>query len=163
MVWWHGIAWRGYIHLCCGYDLGLVLLGWKEIYEEANGRSEQDRILMFVFLLNSFLRNRALRTPRYGHLAWIRLYDCQFCVSTFFFPFAGLHGQWCCPSVLVTFLLTGNSTLIGNPATGAILSRYGSTGLLVFLALVLLTGLISAVLLRWCCLRGEGRGVVEES
>ncbi|KAK3330415.1 major facilitator superfamily domain-containing protein [Apodospora peruviana] len=43
------------------------------------------------------------------------------------------------------------ATLIGNLATGAILAAYKSDGLIAFLAVVLLSGLISATALRWLC------------
>ncbi|KAK0656145.1 major facilitator superfamily domain-containing protein, partial [Cercophora newfieldiana] len=43
------------------------------------------------------------------------------------------------------------ATLIGNPSTGAILNRYGSHGLVAFIAIVLFSGLASAVALRWEC------------
>jgi len=134
-------------------------LGRKMNTRKQMGRRKQKAIRTNMVSLskNSFMRNRALRTQRHGDLAWIRLYDCQFCVRTLA-PFR--HVLSVCLSYT---LLTRNSTLIGNPATGAILAKYGSTGLLVFLALVLLTGLVSAVGLRWCCLRGRGRGVVQES
>ncbi|KAL2159227.1 hypothetical protein VTH06DRAFT_2659 [Thermothelomyces fergusii] len=41
------------------------------------------------------------------------------------------------------------ATLIGNPVSAAILARYQPHGLLVFLAAVLLSGMISAAALRW--------------
>ncbi|KAK3298989.1 major facilitator superfamily domain-containing protein [Chaetomium fimeti] len=41
------------------------------------------------------------------------------------------------------------ATLIGNPVSAVILSRYQSNGLLAFLAAVLFSGMISAVALRW--------------
>ncbi|KAH6854502.1 major facilitator superfamily domain-containing protein [Chaetomium sp. MPI-CAGE-AT-0009] len=41
------------------------------------------------------------------------------------------------------------ATLIGNPVSAIILSRYQSNGLLAFLAAVLFSGMISAVALRW--------------
>jgi hypothetical protein len=40
-------------------------------------------------------------------------------------------------------------TLIGNPVSAVILARYGSNGLLAFLAAVLFSGMISATALRW--------------
>ncbi|KAK4218773.1 putative transporter [Rhypophila decipiens] len=47
------------------------------------------------------------------------------------------------------YTIVSFATLIGNPATGAILAAYGSTGLLVFLAIALLVGLMSITALRW--------------
>ncbi|KAK1829870.1 putative transporter [Podospora conica] len=43
------------------------------------------------------------------------------------------------------------ATLIGNPSTGAILERFQGQGLVVFLAVVLSTGLASMTALRWLC------------
>jgi hypothetical protein len=49
-----------------------------------------------------------------------------------------------------SMLLTHNCrTLIGNPASAVILTRYQSNGLLAFLAAVLFSGMISAAALRW--------------
>lgn len=47
--------------------------------------------------------------------------------------------------------LTSPRTLIGNPSTGAILERFEGRGLVVFLAVVLFTGLVSMTALRWFC------------
>ncbi|KAM7193700.1 putative transporter [Rhypophila sp. PSN 637] len=47
------------------------------------------------------------------------------------------------------YTIVSFATLIGNPATGAILAAYGSNGLLVFLAIALLVGLMSIAALRW--------------
>lgn len=47
--------------------------------------------------------------------------------------------------------LTSPRTLIGNPSTGAILERFEGRGLVVFLAIVLFTGLVSMTALRWLC------------
>ncbi|KAM7190293.1 putative transporter [Naviculisporaceae sp. PSN 640] len=49
------------------------------------------------------------------------------------------------------YTIVSFATLIGNPATGAILAAYGSTGLIVFLSLVLLVGLLSVSWLRYLC------------
>lgn len=49
------------------------------------------------------------------------------------------------------YAISGFATLIGNPATGAILDRHGSNGLVAFLAAVLASGLISIGILRWQC------------
>ncbi|KAK0633456.1 major facilitator superfamily domain-containing protein [Immersiella caudata] len=62
----------------------------------------------------------------------------------------------CRPGTTGTFLgsvytVISVATLIGNPSTGAILQRFGSHGLVVFIAIVLVTGLASAVALRWEC------------
>ncbi|KAK4449505.1 hypothetical protein QBC34DRAFT_448853 [Podospora aff. communis PSN243] len=62
----------------------------------------------------------------------------------------------CEPGTTGTFLgsvytVISVATLIGNPSTGAILERFGSPGLVVFIAIVLVTGLASAVTLRWEC------------
>ncbi|KAK0672905.1 major facilitator superfamily domain-containing protein [Cercophora samala] len=50
-----------------------------------------------------------------------------------------------------TYAISGFATLIGNPATGEILAKYGSDGLVSFLAAVLASGLISIGFLRWQC------------
>ncbi|KAL2178501.1 uncharacterized protein P884DRAFT_322397 [Thermothelomyces heterothallicus CBS 202.75] len=47
------------------------------------------------------------------------------------------------------YSITSFATLIGNPVSAAILTRYQPSGLLVFLAAVLLSGMISAAALRW--------------
>ncbi|KAK0737591.1 major facilitator superfamily domain-containing protein [Apiosordaria backusii] len=50
-----------------------------------------------------------------------------------------------------TYAISGFATLIGNPATGDILDKYGSDGLVLFLAGVLASGLVSIAILRWLC------------
>ncbi|KAK4173051.1 putative transporter [Triangularia setosa] len=50
-----------------------------------------------------------------------------------------------------TYAISGFATLIGNPATGEILAKYGSDGLVAFLAAILASGLISIGILRWHC------------
>ncbi|KAK4103188.1 MFS general substrate transporter [Parathielavia hyrcaniae] len=60
----------------------------------------------------------------------------------------------CCPEHMGTWLgsaysLVSISTLIGNPASAAILARYATKALLAFLAAVLFSGMISAAMVRW--------------
>ncbi|KAK3372541.1 major facilitator superfamily domain-containing protein [Podospora didyma] len=56
-------------------------------------------------------------------------------------------GTWLgCVYSMVSF-----ATLIGNPSTGAIIERFKSNGLVAFLAAILVSGLVSATVLRWLC------------
>ncbi|KAK3996133.1 putative transporter [Cladorrhinum sp. PSN332] len=49
------------------------------------------------------------------------------------------------------FSIAGIATLIGNPSVEAILERFGPDGLVAFLGVVVFTGLISVLALRWLC------------
>ncbi|KAK3695032.1 major facilitator superfamily domain-containing protein [Podospora appendiculata] len=69
------------------------------------------------------------------------------CVSALCEP--GTLGTW----LGSTYTIVGFATLIGNPTTEAILARSPTYGLVVFLAAMLLSGLFSAVALRWLSLK----------
>ncbi|KAK0612992.1 major facilitator superfamily domain-containing protein [Bombardia bombarda] len=75
------------------------------------------------------------------------------CIGTLCEP--GIMGTW----IGSAYTMVSFATLIGNPATAAILEKYQTRGLVAFLAAVLASGLVSVTTLWWTSRKEKYMGV----